>query len=471
MKKIFIFLVCFACMFAISCEEDATEDPDPISNNGNDDSKDDDSKDDDSKDDDSKDDDSKDDDSKDDDSKDDSKKDNPELVKFYESLLGVKVIYNAEDFEKMLSLIPTGIYVFDDIDDDDDELNDVIAKGSDGSIFITTNKDMNSKSKFIGSSLYVDTYAVNGESSSFWLYNDCYPNEDPAPSHHEFEYKSREALLANGGADNSILSRIYEQLFKYFFHTDGLLGKYTTNAYKLLSEETELHGVACTHYSVKILDKSAYVLLLNNSVEIPDIIQEFWLTETGACIQKSEWSAGFGTSGFTLVDYNETGDFKNTYSNLCEKYNVYGRVDFDKTLRSHKVYDNVWLDDEYPDILNAYLIKYENEKTSFEVNRRAWPQANCVTSVIIEANTASYDEALEYVAKVKDLNLCTVTDDAAVNTSLLTMIKYEASNWDCTPEAEFGETVCYPAYEITYQELLGKSFTISFDWARVTTVK
>jgi len=433
---------------------------------------------------------------------------NPDLVDFYSKfpLAGKSspAEYSvANDYDRIKNLIPTGNYVFTKNYDTQDAEQYVLSKGSDGSLMIFNMDDLESDASFIGSSLYVESFGDDGKNSMFWIYPDRFGkalNYKPAPTYAQFEYLSRDELIAANALVSDITNNHEKCLASMYSllqdtYAPMITNTYTDKKFVLKSEKTELYGVPCTHYSITLAPGEQIMLFGQPYEDAPEILQEWWLTDDFICLQLFDWGVAFGWNKWKMDAFIPGGTMKENYATLTEAYSPLGKCIWDDCLKSHKKTANEWLSDEYPEVLNKWLVKYQHDITSFEVSRRAWVGYDNIVGINIYIKDATPEQAREYIAEVRKLNLATVDEDSDAALQKIidawdslpdeqkalfknekhklsdTFIEYKASDWGAT-DPGLGETEIYPAYEIIYNKLLNVNagLTIRFSLDRVSGV-
>ena len=433
---------------------------------------------------------------------------NPELVEFYSKFpMAGKSSYAdysvANDYERIKNLIPTGNYIFT-LNYDTKQANQyVLSKGSDGSLMIFDVDDLESKSSYIGSSLYVESYGDDGKNSMYWIYPDQFGSSNdnkPAPTYAKFEYLSREKLIAANALVSDItnshekcIATMYSTLQNSF--APFLTNTYTTKQFVLNSEKTELYGVPCTHYYITLAPGEQITLFGQPVEDIPEKLQEWWLTDDFICLQLFDWGVAFGWEKWKMDGFIQGGTMAENYAKLTEQYSPFGKCNWDDCLVNHKKTANEWLSNEYPESLKNVLIKYNHDITSFEISRRAWLGCDNIVGITIYAKNATPEDVREYIAEVRKLGF-TVRDDSDIDTEKLqavydalsdeekeslfnnkrpeysnTYIEFSCDNEDDV-DPGIGQTAIYYEYKITYNGLLSinAGLTIEFIPARLTGV-
>ena len=432
---------------------------------------------------------------------------NPELVEFYSKfpMAGKSVAdYTvANDYDRLKNLIPTGNYIFT-LNYDTKQANQyVLSKGSDGSLMIFEMDDLESTSSYIGSSLYVESYGDDGKNSMYWIYPDQFGesnNNKPAPTYAKFEYLSREELIAANAMISDItnshekcLSAMYSTLQESF--APMIFNAYKEKKYVLSSEKTDLYGVPCTHYSITLAPGEQITVFGQPVEDVPEILQEWWLTDDFITLQLFDWGVAFGWNKWKMDGFIEGGTMAENYAKITEAYSPFGKCNWNECLENHKKNANEWLSDEYPEALNSVFIKYEHDISFFEVSRRAWLGCDNIVGFTIHAKDATPEDVREYIAAVRKLGF-TVREDSDVDTEKLqavydalddekkeqlfnnkrpeldnTYIEFRCDNEDDV-DPGIGQTAIYYEYKIIYNGLLGinAGLTIEFIPARLTGV-
>lgn len=441
-----------------------------------------------------------------DDETDDGK--NPELVEFYSKFpmagkSGYADYSVANDYDRIKNLIPTGNYIFTLYYDTKQAKQYVLSKGSDGSLMIFDVDDLESKSSYIGSSLYVESYGDDGKNSMYWIYPDQFGSGNdykPAPTYAKFEYLSREELIAANAMLSDItnshekcLATMFSTLEKTFAPT--FTNAYTDKKFMLNSEKTDLYGVPCTHYYITLKPGEEITLFGQPVEDIPEILQEWWLTDDFITLQLFDWGIAFGWSKWKLDGFIKGGTMAENYAALTEAYSPFGKCNWDDCLENHKKTANEWLSDEYPESLNNILIRYQHDISSFEISRRAWLGCDNIVGITIHAKDATPEQAREYIAEVRKLGFDILEDSDAETEKLIaaydllsdedkekyfnnkrpemsdTVIEFTCNNENAV-DPGIGQTLIYYEYRIIYNGFMGinAGLTIEFIPARLTGV-
>ncbi len=396
-------------------------------------------------------------------------------------------------YDEFKALVPVGIYLL--TDDSGDQF--VLGKGNDGSIIVYSKDDLEAECSFTGSSLYTTSYGDDGKNCAYMFYNDKFGqanNYKPAPSLCKYEYESREDLLKlTHHKDACKIAKIHDAITTFF--VPWFYSQYGDDNFALHSEgKTELNGIECNYYYVTYEGDGSWIM----ADGAPEKVQEWWVTDDFICLQHYTYEALGGDTWCKLDSYiSFSGNFEQLYKKINKEFSVHGEVALADALSSHKKWGNYWPTGEYPESLNQWLIKYEDNITAFEIGRRAWVGYDNICSITIECDEATADEIKAYIAKVKALNFPDVYEDSQLELEKFkqltpeqreqlgitdemmenlekmntTSISYRAA-YEEIGDLGLGKTGIYPSYDIIFSDVVAgfKTVRIVFDLVRLTGV-
>lgn len=152
------------------------------------------------------------------------------------------------------------------------------------------------------------------------------------------------------------------------------------------------------------------------------------------------------------------------------EYNHYGAFKLSDCILTRSRFNDRMPDDVCPDAVKPHFVRYEGVCDDWTSFYNGWRSLGVFVGVSFSVKGISEKDAVEYIEKVKELGLCTVSDN--VDQKLENgngMIIYHASNWDCT-DPGLGETARYPSYRILFTSSAetGGYLSVDFEEAAVS---
>ena len=390
---------------------------------------------------------------------DDKSNQNSEIIEFYNRFpgndLGVDTAtWSIKGYDKLVAAIPAGIYFYTNAAGDEK----ILAIGTDKSILLFNPAALEKETAYIGNTCWYNCYGDDGKKSGYIFYNDMYGESNdfkPAPTACEYEFESRNDFMKLMSG-TEISYQLMENLKECFAPVNTSL-TYAPGCKVHNGGKTRIAGVECNYYYISY-DTPAQAAM---GSDVAAKWQEFWVTDNYICLQQ----VSFQQDTISMMkSFTNGGDMAYNYEKIAEMFNIHGKYALDETLRCHMKYGNYWLSDEYPEILNDWLVKYDGEISSFEISRRAWMGFDHICTITFTVDDATPDEVRAYIRKVLALNLSNVDSEVDQDVAGKAFIHYSINNADGTPVSLGGVSI-YPAYEIDYIE--GTTFTVTFDLVRL----
>ena len=339
----------------------------------------------------------------------------------------------------------------------------VLAKSNDGGVFWLENTEYidPDHSNFIGNTLYLGFYAVDGANSCYSLYGETIEGHGKAQYYDQREFADRKAMCKG----ITTPAGLTDERFNYALNVaDGILDYPMCMSHIAYHYDTFLDSWGAT-YDTTICDIPVTCYAHEG--------HRYFVDKNWMCLYHLNYNMLNSVTNHTvheLLHYYEAGTFEETYAKIYELYgNSMPKPLWNTCIRNYRKQANEWLYDEYPESLHGWFKVFHGAGTihDMSVARRAtWPGYDRICTITVRIEGVSFEDGMEY--KNEAAGVCDEIREDLWNDNLGTLsFKGSLENIDIAG-IDFGDSYVHPAYEITLNQ--EGTLVIVFDLIKTTVV-